>query len=89
MFFLFSAPTSEEIQSGQVQKRDINIDSVKNTAKNAGNEINGIINQAGQETGQELAKALLSAFDNFVPKKPTNGKAGCSHFHCFLWCLMS
>ena len=86
VFYL--APTSKEIQSGQIQnqKRAINInpknasDSIGNTigstVQNAGKTIGGTVQNAGKTIGNTVQNALLSAFDNFVPKEPTNGKSG-------------
>lgn len=87
----YIAPTSEEILSGQVHKRDININpneignSIGNTAQDVGSSLNNAAKDAGNtintaiggidKIGQEAIKALLSAFDNFVPKVPTYGKS--------------
>ncbi|UZO27310.1 uncharacterized protein OCT59_019511 [Rhizophagus irregularis] len=49
--------------------------SLNNAAKDAGNTIQNVANTAIggiDKLGQEAIKALLSAFDSFVPKVPTN-----------------
>jgi len=94
------APTSEQIQSGEVKKRGIDInpgdiagkvgDVAKGTGEKAGEIATDVGNNAGQiatDAGNEatgfvdnaartIVNALLSAFDNFIPKEPTNGKSG-------------
>ncbi|GES86072.1 hypothetical protein GLOIN_2v1835122 [Rhizophagus clarus] len=101
------APTSEEIQSGNVNKRGIDInpgdvagkigDAANNAgqaAKDAGGKAGEIAQDAGDKAGaiaqdaankagefadevaRKLVNALLSAFDNFLPKEPTNNKSG-------------
>ncbi|GBB99134.1 hypothetical protein RclHR1_34220001 [Rhizophagus clarus] len=89
------SPTSEEIQSEQVHKRDININSneignsidntaqdvgnsLNNSAKDAANTIQNVANTAIGEIdklGKKAVIALLSTFDSFVPKVPTNGRS--------------
>lgn len=100
IFFLYLAPTSEQIQSGEVKKRGIDInpgeiagkvgDATNNSgekageiATDAGNKVGEIATDAGNKAAEiadnaarAIATALLSAFDNFIPKEPTNGKAG-------------
>ncbi|CAB5204021.1 putative phage-related minor tail protein [Rhizophagus irregularis DAOM 181602=DAOM 197198] len=111
-------PTSNEIQSGEVKKRGIDIDpsgvadkvgeaanNAGEIAKDAGGKAGEIAQDAGgkageiaqdagekageiaqdasekageiaQNIGKKAATALLSAFDSFLPKEPTNGKSG-------------
>ncbi|RIA99272.1 hypothetical protein C1645_800768 [Glomus cerebriforme] len=97
------APTSNEIQSGEINKRGIDINpsgvvgsvgdaankaangvgdaankaangvgdaanSAGDVAKNAGDTLNSVAN----DLARKAVNTLLSAFDSFVPKEPTN-----------------
>lgn len=84
----YLAPEASEILSEPTENRmDINfrgvVDGAKNAVNNAykkagkiTNKVGEVVNNVSDQVIKASIKALLSAFDNFVPKKPTNSKSG-------------